>query len=540
MPYPSPAQPIQFVPLGLFDTIDGSRSPAGACISLQNLIHDITTPQVWVPRPAATQLTDFTGFNTPVVVSCAISVGVRIYGMIGTARNAGKDEPFCYNTATSAFEAVSGVTGANTPTTQPTSGSWTPPTMAVVGTNVLVTHPGFSGGVGVFFGVFDISTPGSPAWSSANTTTHLLPSVPTAVQQYRDRAWFACANILYFTDPLTLAISNADQTLTLGDSGEAISTLAQQGLVQTTGGIIQALIAFKNSVGPWQITGDYDTLPQSDLVLNGPVSNVGCSMPRSAVLTPAGIFFAANDGIRILRLDGAVSDKPIPDLSSPFANAVTPSRVAAGYNAGVYRISGTWILPDGQTTAEYWYDFRNNRFSGPHTSNYDVIVPVGSSFVFASNAEPAALYQSNVLISTTDTFTEFGSQLGFVLESAILPQRGDMAAQAVVETTVDLSFFTGVPGTYTIQMVDPGGNILGQATTSQPPSATIWGAFVWGSAPWAGVQTGFQTYNVDWDAPIVFKRASISIFGDSFLGLRVGAFAMRTESLGYMNVQNPP
>lgn len=159
---PIPGSPTPFYPRGLYDALDGTVVPDGACFILANLIHDITTPRTWTPRAGATEQTDFPGFNTPGVVSAGRAVGSLIYGMIASARFPGHDEPFVYDVNSGTFLTVGNVTSANTPLTQASTGAWTPPTMDVVGSRVLVTHPGFYPNVdpfiGIFFGWFDTSS----------------------------------------------------------------------------------------------------------------------------------------------------------------------------------------------------------------------------------------------------------------------------------------------------------------------------------------------------------------------------------------------
>ena len=128
----------------------------GDCRVVKNLIHDPTSKGVLAPRPASLPLTNFTGFTTPGVVSVMLTVGSRIYGMIATGRNAGRDEPFCFDTAANAFVSISGVTAGNSPLTPSTAGNWVPPTMALIGVKLIVTHPGYTGGSN-FFGWFDLT-----------------------------------------------------------------------------------------------------------------------------------------------------------------------------------------------------------------------------------------------------------------------------------------------------------------------------------------------------------------------------------------------
>ena len=215
-----------FVPRGIQDGYDQSLSFKGACQKLQNLAFDQSNNGIMVARPGVPTLVDFAvtgGWTTPAVISVHIVIGTRVYGMIGTARYAGKDEPFCFETATGSFVAIATVTNANTPTTQATSGQWNPPTMAQISTRIIVTHPGFSGAVGVFFGVIDITNPAAPAWSAANTITNLLPTVPIAVANYNNRAYYACGNSAILSDVLVPGtVTNANQVLTVGDAARHV------------------------------------------------------------------------------------------------------------------------------------------------------------------------------------------------------------------------------------------------------------------------------------------------------------------------------
>lgn len=156
--------PVSFVPIGITDATDTLFQ--GSCNTLSNLIFDRKNRGAMVPRPGAIQATNFPSFTSPGVISAMLGVGTRIYGLIASGRNAGFDEPFVYDTATSAFITLSGVTASNVPSTPSTAGAWNPPTMDVVGTRVLVTHPGFSGTN--YFGFFD--TGGFSGTQTATTT----------------------------------------------------------------------------------------------------------------------------------------------------------------------------------------------------------------------------------------------------------------------------------------------------------------------------------------------------------------------------------
>ena len=160
-------QVLRFSPAGLSDSLDETELFPGAMASLQNLIPDPTTKNVWTCRPAATQITAFAGFTTPGAISVFKVLGSLVYGLIATGRTANYDEPFCYNILTNANVPVLGVTASNVPLTQPTVGDWVPPTMDLCGVNLVVTHPGFDG-VTNFIGWFDTTNAAAPVWHAGN------------------------------------------------------------------------------------------------------------------------------------------------------------------------------------------------------------------------------------------------------------------------------------------------------------------------------------------------------------------------------------
>jgi hypothetical protein len=530
-----PAGPYTFRPIGLYDSLEGESAPNGSCFSLQNLVKDITTPFVWLGRPAAFARTSFSGFTNPGAISVMLTVGTRIYGLLATSRNAGYDEPFVFDTASNTFIAVSNVLATNVPATQASSGPWTPPTMDIVGSKVFVTHPGFSGSGANFFGYFDISTLATPTWNAANTATNGLPSVPTAVKQFKNRSYFACGNLAYYTDSLSITMTAGTQFLTIGGNSDAITGFGGIPVTQTQGGILMSLIAFK-AAEYWVITGDAAT---SNLLLNGPVA-VGTSAPRTITQTPLGVAFLASDGIRTVDLSGNVSAAPLPGVQAPFQQAYTPSRACAAYNNSVLRVAlQTTTNPITQANAfvEYWYDFKIQQWNGPHTFSSSVMAPVGTTFYCASDRAQGKLFQSNIYPSSTDTFTELGATLQYNIQSTMLAHDIDMAMKNIIESQWNIDFGAAAT-TATVQMLSAASGAVGNATITSVVG-TYWGQFIWGQANWTGSIYGLRTYNIDWDAPVVYKNAAIAMFGNLTTGLRIGSARIRVEELEYMNEQNP-
>lgn len=162
--------PFTFRAAGLCDAVDASNAPAGAMSTLANLCPSPATRGQFVPRPAATQSSNFAGFTTPAQVEALLVVGDIAWGVIASGRNAGKSEPFCYNLATASFVTIGNVTAANCPTTQAATGDWTPPTMAQVGNRIVITHPGYDGAT-TFVGWIDTRSFSLTTTGATHTST---------------------------------------------------------------------------------------------------------------------------------------------------------------------------------------------------------------------------------------------------------------------------------------------------------------------------------------------------------------------------------
>jgi hypothetical protein len=163
------ARPLRFSPAGLSDAIAEEDAFPGACSSLQNLIPLPSTKNVWTPRPASILFNNLSSFTAPTGVPVFKVVGGFLIGLVSDSAFPGFDRPFMVNLVTGAFVAITGPSSSNLPATQPTSGDWTPPTMDVMGTIVVFTHPGFDG-VTNFFGSLNISNLAAPVWSAGNFT----------------------------------------------------------------------------------------------------------------------------------------------------------------------------------------------------------------------------------------------------------------------------------------------------------------------------------------------------------------------------------
>lgn len=525
---PIQGAPSRFVIRGVSDTLDGSNTVAGACRALTNLIFDPSTPGVVWCRPGAVQLSNFPGFSSPASVSGAVVIGTRVYGLIGSARFSGKDEPFVYDIPTNTFIPLTGVTGAKCPLTQLTTGEWVPPQLTLVGVNLIVTHPGFDG-VTYFFGWFDLTNPAAPVWNAGNTTTNALPARPDGVEQFNNRAYFMVGNELWFTDALTLTISNASNVLTVGDSTR-VTALGPLPLSTSSQGILQALIAFKENI-IFQITGDSTT---SSLAINELKSGVGTKAPRSVKPTTHGLAFVANDGLRHILYDASVSD-PDEDIRMPFISALYQSRISAAFNAGVYRISVQNTNASGTPFEEYWLDCTRNGWTGPHTFRQELVLAYANTFVAFGNAaaQLGKMYRSDPVQTALSDFTELGTRLTYVVQTATMGDDQSVYANSMLESSVNLSIVAGGDNIVATAS-DVSGGVLSQATIQPPTGGSLWGSFLWGDALWFGFRYGLSPINLQWTNELVFNKLILQLAGNSAAGFRVGNFNLLYKPLNYI------
>jgi hypothetical protein len=532
-------QPGRFTPKGICDAFDATDAFPGACQLLSNLIFDQGNPEVTISRPGVgTALTTFGSFTSPTFVTVHIALGTVIYGMVATARNAGHDEPFAYDTATNTFITISGVTAGNTPTTPSTSGPWNPPTMAVVSTKILVTHPGFNGAGSNFFGVIDITTPATPSWTATNTATNALPGVPTTVANFNNRAFFSVGNVNYFSDVLVPTTrTNATQSVTVGDT-TPITAQAGLPLQTTSSGVLGALSVFKGTQ-IWQITGDSAT---NNLALNYISLTTGTVSPRSVVQWPLGIAFAGVDGPYNLSYYGTLGplarpNAEVADIQRPFQNATTPSRIAANYSGNTYRTCFDTIIQGIAQTNDYWFDIRRMRWTGPHTFTYDCASQISDFFILSGSAHGAALFKSQTIPDTSSVYNDAGTNLFSHLRSSSFPKTGHMAEVQVVESTIELSS-SGASVNYNITALDTSYNTINSTFVVTNPTGVTWGGgAIWGGGGlWTSSSQIPKVYTIPWTKPLVFQKMSIDVTATSSNSVTIGTFFARYQDTGYINM----
>lgn len=559
------ASPVSFLATTVTDALDGTNAPPGSMAALVNLIPDPTTNNLFIPRPASELLTDFPGFTDPGFISVFFVSGSFVYGMIATATTPGYDQPFCYDTDTQAFITVTGTQNSTTlPLSPSTSGAWTPPIMDLVGVQLIVTHPGFPGGVGVYFGWFDVTTPSAPVWHAGNTTVNPLTAVPKSVAQFNGRAYYAVGNNLVFSDALAATVvTNASQVLTLGDNRD-ITALAGFPLNSLlTGGIVQALIVFKAATIMYQVTGDPTT---SDLAINAFTTQTGTLAPNTLAQTPAGLAFVSPQGLRILSTQMQIGP-PIgiagSGVSLPFIYAEEPSRMCAAYNNDILRISTQNGIALGTPFQEWWYDFDRQIFTGPHSFPASYIKgythPAGGdhpSFIMApqqtvsvtgasvwgtftwgvdlwSGTGLGKLFDSHTFPALVPTYEENGHVLSFEWTTSILPDTDQMSESYFTESTIKMSLPAGI-NPVTVSAIDEDGTVLQSVPIASQGVATIWGAFYWGASLWRGTPDGYKPRRVPWTEQVTFRMVQISVTGDSVNDFRIGAMQNRFQITAYL------
>jgi hypothetical protein len=509
--------------------------------ALQNLIPDPTTKGLWQCRPAAVSITNLAshGFVNASFISCLVVIGTRVYGMVSTTRNAGHDEPFCYDVPSNTFIPITGVTNANTPTSPNTFGDWNPPTMVLVGSKIIVAHPGFNGSANAYFGVIDVLNPFALTWTATNTAPTALVFPPQWVANFNGRCYFLVnppnqQPAAYFSDPLQpLVITNGNQILTFQDN-TSLTCAAGLSLSNQLGGIVQSLMVFKGVDNIYQVIGDaaFGTLTVNSLNVA-----TGTFAPNSVQSTEKGLMFMAPDGVRLIDFNAHVSDpigKDGDGITVPFLFAITPSRSAAVYNGGIYRVQVKNGSMAGAPQQDWWYDTVRTLWSGPHTTGMSLGQPYHNTFLITLQNGGASIFQSDQTQSITSTFVENGIQLTYTWLTSLLPDTDQMSEVAVIETTLHMALVSGQVVTCTA--VDQDSIVLDQVTITGSGTATLWGQFNWGQAPWGGTTRNNALFprRLAWTQPLVFRRMQLAAMGNSASALKIGRLHLKYQILGYL------
>jgi hypothetical protein len=375
----------------------------------------------------------------------------------------------------------------------------------------------------------------APLWGAGNTNTNPLSQVPVAVAGFNGRAYFGLGPYLVYSDVLKpLQVSFASQALVIGDN-TSITAIASVPLTsQLTGGVQQSLTVFKGAGALTQITGDAAT---ANLSQNTVAGSVGTLAPNTISETPYGTAFIAIDGLRVLGLTGTLSE-PIGSNGSgvvvPFLNALYPSRMASAYAEDIFRTTVQNAAAPGQPIYEYWFNFKTEEWTGPHTCPMRVIDPYpnGSSFIGAPWATNGVAWQSGVLPVSTSIYTENGAQLTWTFQTSLLPDNHEGTFNKVMQTSIALAIYAS--DVLLVSAVDDKGATLDAVNVSGFSGApSYWGAGVWGTALWGAAAPYLRELPVLWHQPLIFRQASISITGASSPGQQIGNIYAKVQSVGW-------
>ena len=110
-----------------------------------------------------------------------------------------------------------------------------------------------------------------------------------------------------------------------------------------------------------------------------------------------------------------------------------------------------------------------------------------------------------------------------------------MTEKQVVESTIELAS-GGSAISYAITAQDDQENPIGSTQISATGTGVLWNAFVWGDGSlWKSATNRPTVRNVEWTAPLVFKKMAILINASSTTALAIGTFFARYQDCGYTN-----
>jgi hypothetical protein len=204
-------------------------------------------------------------------------------------------------------------------------------------------------------------------------------------------------------------------------------------------------------------------------------------------------------------------------------------------------------------TAEYFYHEKLQAWSGPHTSPARLITEsnrpaLNHGFLLfpLQRADPTTVYLSNTRPMSDSTYVEIGQPLNWRLHTSLLPDSGDMAENAMVETAALLALAS--TGTMSIGFLDERGvsldtvQVTGFTLPLIPgPAGDEWNVMLWNQGMWASEVASSFPFNaimvqrqLDWHVTLVFKQGSLVLSGVSDAHAAIGNLYLRYQRAGYM------
>ena len=375
----------------------------------------------------------------------------------------------------------------------------------------------------------------APLWGAGNTNTNPLSQVPLACAGFNGRGYYGVGPYLVYSDVLKpLQVSLASQALVIGDNTSITAITSVPLTSQLTGGIQQSLTVFKGAASLTQITGDAAT---SNLAQNTIQGSVGTLAPNSLASTPYGTAFIAADGLRLLGLTGTLSE-PIGSNGSgvcvPFLNALYPSRMCADYAEDVYRVTVQNAAAPGEPIYEYWFNFQNQQWTGPHTCAMRMIAAYasGAAFLGAPWAQNGVCWESGVLPVSSSVYVENGQQLTWTYQTSLLPDNHEGSYNKVMQTNIGLAIYAS--DVLLVSAIDDKGATLAAVNVSGFSGApSYWGTGVWGTALWGAAAPYLRELPVKWPLPLIFRQVSVSVSAASNGGQQIGNIYAKVQPVGW-------
>jgi hypothetical protein len=204
-------------------------------------------------------------------------------------------------------------------------------------------------------------------------------------------------------------------------------------------------------------------------------------------------------------------------------------------SADTLRVSLLTTAAAGVVPVEYWYTISRGCFSGPHTCNCALMQPYSNTFVVTLPSVNAKLFQSDPVQNQGSLFVENGTQLTLAWQTAVLPDSQAMAEFNLLEATINFVGATNA-STYNVKAINSDGTVLDTVILSLNSGGSVWGAFQWGAGLWSVSISGLTPRTINWHYPIVFRKLSIGVTGNSYLGFKIGDMFTRMQQLGYLQM----
>jgi len=226
------------------------------------------------------------------------------------------------------------------------------------------------------------------------------------------------------------------------------------------------------------------------------------------------------------------------DVSSPFRNAITPSRIAGCYVSQIYRICMDTINKGVSVSgADYWFDTRKRRWNGIHSFAYDCID--GYQTISFSRARPfPESFSSPRRIRTRAASTPTTGGLYLSRYLLVHAKVEEMSEKQIVESTIELTYLAAPGVSYTVSGLDDQGAALDAVAINTYQPGSLWGGFLWGVGLWSSVFKIPHVFNIPWEAPLVFQKFSLQVSVPATQGVGIGTAYMRYQKTRYTNVAN--